>query len=272
VRIALALGGGAGLGWAHIGVLKALDARGVTVAAVAGTSIGALAAVCVASDRVAVLEELARSANLRKVVRYLDLDLRRGSLLGGRAVARELKRHFGALRLEQLAIPCAVLAADLVAGEPVVMTRGSVVDAVRASIAIPGIFPPVRQLGQLLVDGGVLVPVPVAAVRALSDAPVIAVNLQGDYRRRAALTMPLERRVMTPMRVGRAGVSLLLTQLARQSLALDPPDLELALPVGHIHVRNFTRAPELIAIGAAAVEAAWLTIAALESPGTSPSK
>ena len=263
MRVALALGGGAGLGWAHIGVLQALQARGVEIAAVSGTSIGAVAAVCVASGRLAVLEELARSANLRKVVRYLDLDLRRGSLLGGRAVARELKRHFGGLRLDALDIPCAIIAADLVTGDPVVMTRGSVVDAVRASIAIPGIFPPVRQLGQLLVDGGVLVPVPVAAVRALSDAPVIAVNLQGDYQRRAALTMPLDKRMMTPMRVGRAGVSLLLTQLARQSLALDPPDLELALPVGHIHVRNFTKAPELIAIGTDAVEAAWPMITAL---------
>jgi len=263
MRLALALGGGAGLGWAHIGVLQSLAERGVTIDTVSGTSIGALAAVCAASDRLDVLETIARSANLRKVVRYLDFDLRRGSLLGGRAVTRELRRHFGALRMEQLAIPCAVVAADLVSGEAVVLSRGSVVDAVRASIAIPGIFPPVRQLGQLLVDGGVLVPVPVRAVRDLSTAPVIAVNLQDDYHRRAAISLPIDKRVLTPMRVGRAGISLLMTQLARQSLAIDPPDLELALPVGHVHVRNFTRASELIDIGAAAVDAAWPAIAAL---------
>jgi NTE family protein len=266
LRIALALGGGAGLGWAHIGVLRALLARGVVIDAVAGTSIGALAAVCLAADRLDTLEILARSVNLRKVVRFLDVNLRRGSLLGGRAVARELRKHFGDLRLEALAMPCAVLAADLVSGAEVVLTSGSIVDAVRASIAIPGIFPPVRQGDLVLVDGGVLNPVPVRAVRALSTAPVIAVNLQDDYRRRAAVGMTQHKRVLTPMRVGRAGISLLMAQLARQSLALDPPELELALAVGHIHVRNFTRAHELIDIGAAAVEANWATIKALAAP------
>ncbi len=266
LRLALALGGGAGLGWAHIGVLRALLARGVVIDAVAGTSIGAVAAVCLAADRLDTLEELARSANLRKVVRFLDVNLRRGSLLGGRAVARELRKHFGELQLEALAIPCAVLAADLVSGTEVVLTTGSIVEAVRASIAIPGIFPPVRHGDMMLVDGGVLNPVPVRAVRALSTAPVIAINLQGDYVRRAAIGMPQDKRVLTPMRVGRAGISLLLAQLARQSLALDPPDLELALAVGHIHVRNFTKAHELIEIGADAVELNWPVIAALAPP------
>ena len=266
VRVALALGGGAGLGWAHIGVLRELLARNVIVDAVAGTSIGAVAAVCLAADRLDTLEALARSANLRKVVGFLDVDLRRGSLLGGRAVARELRQHFGEMRLETLAIPCAVLAADLISGTEVVLTSGIIVDSVRASIAIPGIFPPVRQGEMVLVDGGVLNPVPVRAVRALSAAPVIAVNLQDDYRRRASIGMPQHKRVLTPMRVGRAGISLLMSQLARQSLTIDPPELELALPLGHIHVRNFTKAGELIDIGAAAVAANWAAIAALAAP------
>lgn len=264
--MALALGGGAGLGWAHIGVLRALLARGVLIEAVAGTSIGAVAAVCLAADRLDTLEALARSANLRKVMRFLDVDLRRGSLLGGRAVSRELRQHFGEMRLEALAMPCAVLAADLISGTEVVLTSGSIVDAVCASIAIPGIFPPVRQGELVLVDGGVLNPVPVRAVRALSAAPVIAVNLQDDYRRRAEIGMPQRKRVLTPMRVGRAGVSLLMSQLARLSLTIDPPELELALPLGHIHVRNFTKADELIDIGAAAVEANWAVIEALGAP------
>lgn len=257
MKLALALGGGAGLGWAHIGVLQALRARGIVVDAVAGTSIGAVAAVCLAADRLGVLESLARATSPRQVMRYLDVDLRRGSLLGGRAVARELRRHFGNAELQDLFVPCAVVAADLVTGTEVVMTRGSVVDAVCASIAIPGIFPPVRRGAMVLVDGGAVTPVPVAAVRALSTAPVLAINLQGDYARRAAKGLPQSLRVLTPMRVGRAGISLLLSELARKSLALDPPDLELALAVGHIHVRNFTKATELIAIGAAAVADAW---------------
>ena len=263
MKLALALGGGAGLGWAHIGVLRALRARQVTIDAVSGTSIGAVAAACLAADRLEVLEDLARSATPRQVMRYLDVDLRRGSLLGGRAVARELRQHFGDTRLQDLFIPCAIVAADLVTGTEVSFTRGSVVDAVCASIAIPGIFPPIRRDGQILVDGGVITPVPVAAVRAISSSPVLAVNLQGDYVRRAANGLPERLRILTPMRVGRAGVSLLLAELARKSLALDPADATLELEVGHIHVRNFTRAHELIEIGEAAVEAGWPQIEAL---------
>lgn len=257
MKIALALGGGAGLGWAHIGVLHALHERGVKVEAVSGTSIGALAAVCLAADRVNVLEELARSINARQVFRFIDIDPRRGSVLGGRAITAQLRQHFGHDNLQDLFMPVAIVAADLVTGEEVAFTRGPVVEAVRASIAIPGVFPPVKQGGMILVDGGVLAPVPVRAVRALSKRPVLAVNLQGDYRRRAAAGLPVGKRLLTPFRIGRAGISLLMTQLARQSLIIDPPDVEIAPAIGHIDVRNFTRAHELIDLGVAAVDENW---------------
>lgn len=258
-EIALALGGGAALGWAHIGVLRALIRHGVHVGAVAGTSIGALAGVCLAADRLDVLETLARSANLRTVLRYMDLNLRRGAVLGGRAIAHQLGTHLGSLQLEELHIPCAVVAADLVTGTEVVLTAGSAVEAVQASIAIPGIFQPVSHDGMLLVDGGLISPVPVSAARSLSDLPVVAVNLQNDYLRRAqAVGLRLDRRRRpSTMHMTRAAIGLLLSRLARQSLTLDPPDLELALPVGHIDVRNFTKAGELIDIGARAVDEAW---------------
>ncbi|MGI4879392.1 MAG: patatin-like phospholipase family protein [Janthinobacterium lividum] len=262
-RLALALGGGAGLGWTHIGVIGELKARGIAIDAVAGTSIGALVGVCLAADRLDVLESVAMSTTARQVMRFVDVDLRRGSFLGGRAVARELRRHFDDAELQDLFIPCVVVAADLLSGQEVAIGRGRIVDALRASIAIPGIFPPVRRDGMVLVDGGVVCPVPVRAVRAISDAPVLAINLQGDYLRRAAKGMPASLRILTPMRVGRAGLSLMTSELARQSLALDPPDLELAPAIGHIHVRNFTRAAELIAIGAASVRSDWPRIAAL---------
>lgn len=263
MKIALALGGGAGLGWAHIGVLHALAARGVAVDAVSGTSIGALAAVCLAADRVNVLETIARTIDARQVVRFLDFDPRRGSMLGGRAVTAQLRQHFGHGNLQDLFMPVAIVAADLVTGEAVDLTRGPIVEAISASIAIPGVFPPVRKDGMILVDGGVTTPVPVRAVRAISGAPVVAINLQGDYRRRAEAGMPPGKRLVTPFRVGRAGVSLLMMHLTRQSLALDPPDLEIAPSIGHIDVRNFTRAHELIDLGAAAIEESWERIEAL---------
>ena len=119
-----------------------------------------------------------------------------------------------------------MVAADLITGDEVAITRGGIVDAVRASIAIPGVFPPVRSGDMLLVDGGVIAPVPVRAVRALSKAPVLAINLQGDYRRRAQAGLPAGKKVLTPFRIGRAGLSLLMAHVAKQSLAIDPPGLE----------------------------------------------
>ena len=263
MKLALALGGGAGLGWTHIGVLHALKARGVTVDAVSGTSIGALAAVCFAADRLNVLEDMARSVKFTQILRFLDIDPRRGSVLGGRTVNNRLRLHFGHDHIENLFIPCAVVAADLVTGEEVSITTGRIVEAVKASIAIPGVFPPVRVGDRILIDGGVVTPVPVRAVRALSRSPVLAINLNGDYLRRSAAGLPPGKRLMTPLRVGRAGLSLMMTQIARQSLLLDPPDLELAPAIGHVDVRNFTRANELIDIGAATVEANWAAIEAL---------
>ena len=263
MKLALALGGGAGLDWAHIGVIHALHSRGVSIAAVSGTSIGAIAAVCLAADRLNVLDEIARSLNARQLMRFIDINPRRGSMLGGRAVTRQLRQHFGHDRLQDLFVPTAIVAADLVTGDEVAITRGPVVHAVLASIAIPGVFPPVRRDGMILVDGGVITPVPVRAVRALSNAPVLAVNLQGDYQRRAAATLPADKRVMTPFRIGRAGLSLLMAHVARQSLALDPPDIEIAPAIGHIDVRNFTRADELITLGEAAVIENRAAIAAM---------
>ncbi len=266
MTIALALGGGAALGWAHIGVLRALHRHDVRIGAVAGTSIGALAAVCQAADRLDVLENIARSATIRTVLRYLDPHLRKGAMLGGRSIIRQLDRHLGHARFEQLSIPCAVVAADLVAGEAVVINKGEVAEAVRASMALPGIFHPVIRDGRVLVDGGVIMPVPVEAVRAIAPGlPVIAINLQNDYARRAlAVGLRIEPKpALTSLGVLRSATGLMLSQLARQSLTLNSPDLELALPVGHIDVRHFTRASELIEIGRHAVEDAMPSIRAL---------
>src|SRR3546814_11323367 len=114
MSLGLALGAGLGSGVAQIGVLMALHRRGGPSGAVAGTAIGAFAAVCQAADRLDVLEDIVRSARLRTVLRYLDPHFRRGAMLGGRTIARQLDRHLGHASFEQLALPCAVVAADLV--------------------------------------------------------------------------------------------------------------------------------------------------------------
>ena len=250
MTIALALGGGAGLGWAHIGVLRGLDALGIGIDAAAGTSIGAVAAVCAAADRLDALEDLARSATRLRVLRYLDPQWRPGAVLGGRGIERELATHFGDARLEELRHPCATVAADLLTGTEVVFATGPVVRAVRASVAIPGLLAPVVDGERLLVDGGLVNPVPVSVARTLSARPVVAVNLMSDYARRAAALGPK----LSAIRVTGVALGLLLDRLARQALTLVPPDLELILPVGHIDAGDFTRAAELIAVGRRAVD------------------
>jgi NTE family protein len=264
MTIALALGGGAALGWAHIGVLRALEEGGIEVGAVAGTSIGALAAVCLAADRLGTLEEIARSANLRTMLRYLDPHMRHGAVLGGRTIARELQLHLGHLAFEDLAIPAAAVAADLATGEAVILDKGPVADAVRASMALPGIFHPVIHEARVLIDGGAVMPVPVSVARSLGgDMPVVAVNLQGDYANRANATGLRNGRRFTTMGVVRSAAGLLFARLARQSLELTPPDLEIAPRVGHIEVHHFMRAHELIEIGRSATEDALPAIRAL---------
>lgn len=264
--IALALGGGAALGWAHIGVLRALQEHRIPIRAITGTSIGALAAVCYAAGRLDPLERIARSTNWLRVLSYLDIHFRPGAMLGGRGILRELEMHLGRLQFQELLIPSAVVACDLVAGEPLIIDRGPVTPAIMASIAIPGLFRPVQYEGKFLVDGGVVMPVPVAAARKIApNLPIVSVNLQGDYHGRRVATAIRARpaRNHPSMAVVRASTMLLMAELARHSLALDPPDHALTLPVGHVEIHDFTRADELIAIGRRTVEAELDAIRAL---------
>jgi len=264
--IALALGGGAGLGWAHIGVLRALDEAGIRINAYSGTSIGSLAAVCAGAHQLDTLEGLARSANLRMVLRFLDPHWKSGAMLGGREIQRHLELHLGHIRFQDLHVPVSAVAADLLTGEAVILDRGPVASAVRASMALPGIFHPVEIDGQLLIDGGVAMPVPVAAARKLAPGqPLLAINLLGDYQGRARALRRTwnERRSVSTLGVVRAATALMTASLTRHSLSVDPPDLQLDLAVGHIDAGNFTRASELIEIGRAAITDALPEIRAL---------
>lgn len=252
MAIAVALGGGAALGWAHIGVLRGLNQARIPVKAVAGTSIGALAAVCFAAGRLDSLERIARSTSWLRIISYLDFHWRPGAMLGGRAIMRELSLHLGDLQFQELFIPAATVAADLITGQPVIISRGPVNPAIMASMAIPGLFRPVKRDGHFLVDGGVVMPVPVVAARAIAPKlPVLSVNLQGDYHGRKVSTAIRDRphRSHSTMAVVRASTMLLMAELARASLTIDPPDLALTLRVGHIDIHDFTRAEELIEIG-----------------------
>ena len=185
----LALGGGAARGMAHFGVLRALADAGVQVDCIAGCSIGALVGAVAASGSTDGLEATFKTFDWRKTLSFFDVVFPRAGLIDGAKVTALVREHLPATRIEALPIRFAAIATDLGSGAEVVLRSGDVIDAVRASIAVPGIFTPVRLGGRVLVDGGLSNPVPVSVVRAMGADRVIAVDLNygvvdGRFKRR----------------------------------------------------------------------------------------
>ncbi|MEO9601469.1 patatin-like phospholipase family protein [Parasphingorhabdus sp.] len=270
-KISLALGGGAGLGWTHIGVLRALDASPLEVAAIAGTSMGAIVGASYAVGKLDYLEDMARNANFRNILRFMDPHFKRGAVMGARNIEKELEAELGHLSFEELPFPVAAVAADLRTGDTIVMKSGKLVPAIRASMSLPGIFKPVQHEGRLLVDGGAALPVPVSPVRDLAPkALCLSVNLQDDFLNRAIAAGIAEENSKEPNSIAivKASVGLSLRNLSRYSLALDPPDFAMSPPVGHIDIQNFTRADELIEIGRRETEKVIPEILAKLADGT----
>lgn len=177
-RLGLALGSGGARGLAHLGVLRALRETGLPVAAVAGTSMGALVGLALAAGRDVELREAALVLDWKSISRLLfQPRWPRGGLVDGARVIAFLRRYIQDRPMEELAIPSAAVATDLLNGDEVVIRSGSVLDAIRASIAVPGLFTPVAREGRLLVDGGFVNPVPVNVVRELGADVVLAVDV-----------------------------------------------------------------------------------------------
>jgi NTE family protein len=175
--ITLALGGGGSKGYSHIGVIRRLEKEGFRIRAVAGTSFGGLVAVLYAlGNSPDQIEELFASVDPNQFYGHHPKD--RPSLVGLAGVTRLLEEKIGDATFESLKLPCALTAVDLKSGQEVVLTKGRLIDAILATIAMPGIFPARYIDGLELVDGGTLDPVPVAPARMLAPKlPVVAVVL-----------------------------------------------------------------------------------------------
>jgi len=191
--IGLALGGGAARGLAHIGVIEALMEAGLEPDIIAGTSIGAIAGGFYASGRIEVLHGFARELTMRKLLRYLDVNLAGSSLVSGKRLEKTLASHIGDLHIETLPKKFVAIATELGTGQEVWLTSGSMTAALRASYALPGIFKPVRIGGRWLIDGALVNPVPVTAARALGANFVIGVTLHtGHYVRNTLFPIEAE--------------------------------------------------------------------------------
>jgi NTE family protein len=179
-NIGLALGSGSARGWAHIGVIRALAEAGIEITYIAGTSIGSLVGAMFALDKMDVLEDFARQLDWKQIVSFLDLTFPRSGLIEGERITDVVRGHVREINIEELPIRYCAVATDLTMGSEVVLNEGDLIDAIRASISVPGIFTPVQKNGSFLIDGGIVNPVPVSAVRNMGADYVIAVDLNAD--------------------------------------------------------------------------------------------
>jgi NTE family protein len=293
--IGLALGGGAARGFAHIGIVRTLIAHGIVPNVVVGTSIGAVVGGAYAAGHLDKLEEWARGLQPRSVLGYLDIRLNGSGLIGGDKLAAQLEAAMGQTLIEDLPLKFASVATEVRTGHEIWLTHGRMVDALRASYALPGIFAPVLAGDRWLVDGALVNPVPVSAARALGAEIVIAANLSSDIfthsttiyshgasaaAKAAAEPAPAKRCFGTFFSAeravkreffggaGRPGISSIMVdafnimqdRITRARLAGDPPDLLISPRVGQIGWFDFHRADDLIAHGARAAERAIVSI------------
>jgi NTE family protein len=284
--IGIALGGGAARGWAHIGVLKALVEAGLQPDIVAGTSIGAVAGACYVTGRLDTLEDFAGSLTRRRVFGFMDFNFAGSGLITGQRLSNRLDNHLKDFIIERLDRKFVAVATELGTGHEVWLNKGSLVNALRASFALPGIFRPVKINGRWLIDGALVNPIPVSVCRALGARIVIAVTLNNGFVSKSVVIHDQEAFADPPMPAedmelpganGRAAIQLLHRQIfgrgngapgisavmmdainitqdriARSRLAGDPPDITISPRVGEIGLFDFHRAGEAMAQGAKA--------------------
>ena len=291
LKVGLALGSGSGRGWSHIGVLRALQERGIDPVVVSGASSGSLVAAAYASRQLDQLEAWARSLTKVDVWRLLDATFRGGGVMRGNRLMRAVGEHIDDRAIEDLDYKFGAVAADLKNGKEIWIRKGSMLEAVRASSGLPGLFTPMFHDKRWLIDGGVVNPVPVSLCRAMGAEYVIAVNLNRPASRFEYLTnepptvIPVveehetaERRELLArwsglleslvssvrsesgpsepgmMEVMYSTITIMQDQITRSRLAGDPPDLILRPQLSDFNMMDFHRASESIDIGYKAMQ------------------
>lgn len=276
--VALALGGGGARGWAHIGILKAIDEVGIPISMIAGTSIGALTGSCYLSDTLDELESFARSLTKSNMLRYMDFTLRASGIISGDKLAAKMNEHLDGVTFEDLKKPFVAVATDINRGHEVWLKDGPLVPSVRASYALPGVFLPVEHMGRQLVDGALVNPVPVSACRAYEPDVVIAVNLNSELFGRATVVQPsfydVHEQEVAEMETKKTGwlpfisssakakqnqlgimsvmfesFNIIQDRVSRARLAGDPPDYTVRPKLKNVSIADFYKAEEAIELG-----------------------
>ncbi|NVK26350.1 MAG: patatin-like phospholipase RssA [Gammaproteobacteria bacterium] len=291
LKVGLALGSGAARGWAHIGVIEGLLDLGINIDAIAGCSIGAYVGASYCNGSIDELREWVLSLTEWQVIKLMGVSIPKGGLVTGEKVFTKLKERFVAENIEQLKVPFSAVATDMRRGQEVVFTRGSTVDAVRASCSIPGLFSAHRYQNRWLLDGAVVNPVPVSLCKQLGVDVVIAVNLGSSFNRTDRETErhnELQKKnddnfnqffkkglasvsqwfgsspealqnadLQSPPSIFNSmsnAIDIMQDRLVRGRLASDPPDVLLDPNLDHIGTMEFHRAEEAIRIGRETVQ------------------
>lgn len=291
--IGLALGSGAARGWAHIGVIQTLRASGIEPDIVCGASVGSLVGAAYASGQLDAFERWVRRLSWRDVIRYMDVQLRGGGFIEGERIIAFARRYMSDMPIESLAKPFAAVATELATGQELWLRDGSLLEAVRASCALPGLFAPVEREGVWLADGGLVNPVPVSLCRAMGADIVIAVNLNGDivgkhFRSETPPPHPVVTEQEADDFLGRLSASIssgfrakaeemvasligtnkapgvfevlssalniMQDRITRSRMAGDPPDVLLAPHLAHLGLLEFHQAEVAIEAGSQAVK------------------
>ena len=288
MKIGLTLGSGSARGWAHIGVIQCLREAGIQIDIVCGTSMGALVGGAMAGDFMDGLETMARKLGWSDIVGLMDLLFPRSGFIQGDKIITHFQEYFSDAKIEELAMPFGAVATDLTTGREIWLQDGSLMDAVRASISMPGVFTPCKYGDRWLVDGGLVNPVPVSLCRAMGADIVIAVNLNSDiiglsrYLNRAKQDklenqengagkkyktkfaqflsdhlMPayikMEEKILQDEHsiydVVTASINIMQDRITRQRMGGDPPDLMITPRLSHIGLMEYNRAAEAIEEG-----------------------
>lgn len=281
--VGLALGGGSARGWSHIGVIRVLAQAGIQPDVISGTSIGALVGAVYAAGELARFEQWIMGLKFSEIVSYMDISLNSG-LLKGERLMEFFRKDYVDRPIEALPIPFAAVATSLNTGAEVWLRTGSTLDAVRASIALPGLFEPSLINGQLLVDGGLVNPVPVSLARAMGADIVIAVDLSSNITGESAQanqpkdslaeqqedwlaklkngldkvmpnTSPAKQNLPSILDVMSTSINIMQVRITHSRMADDPPDIIVTPHLAHINLLDFHRAQEAIDEGEKAMRA-----------------
>ncbi len=295
-RVGLALGSGSARGWAHVGVIRALERAGIQPDLVCGTSIGALVGAAYVGGELERFEQWLLSLGVKEVLSFMDVRMN-GGMIKGERLMEFFRRTFIDRPIEELEKPFAAVATALHSGAEVWLREGSTVEAVRASIALPALFTPVLRDGRLLVDGALVNPVPVSLARAMGADIVIAVDLSSDMLNRRSRAEPGaeasaaevsawrrklqesisalrpararsdddddDRKLPSILDVITTSLNIMQTRITRSRMAGEPPDAIVAPRLAHLGLLDYHRAKEAIEEGERAVEVALPSLNAL---------